>query len=484
MANFQLFNSVFPSKLADMRFSAFSIILLVGNLLPIHLYAALSVDSKGGPSAFAELQILALPAALLTVEDPRNLPPGLREVGTPLGESEWTWRVEAQGLETGWELAKRWSKVPGIRIAEPDYLLPRASWQERFNDPLFLSQWYHASINTNSLFELSLGDSRVRIAVIDSAIEIEHPEFAGAVHAPVDIFDNDQDPSPNPGEDCYNGSQSELCDEHGTSVAGIAVARANNNEGIVGLCPQCSLIPIKLLGSTFSPLSGDIAAFEHAIDNGAWVINNSWGYKEEIPVTQSLRSVIVRAATEGRNGLGSVVVFASGNEDREIADFEVAAIPEVLCVSAIDNYGNPTPYTNTGASIDIAAPSATVSTSVNGGYTSRFGGTSAAAPVVAGVAGLILSYKPELRASEVRDLIVRSAKKDARVTYDENGHHYKFGFGFLDPEGIARELSPQPEILNVSQSSGGCAATTPSLLYWLGFVVAGIAFFRETSSVI
>ena len=110
-----------------------------------------------------------------------------------------------------------------------------------------------------------------------------------------------------------------------------------------------------------------------------------------MPVADTLRSVIVRASTQGRDGLGAVVIFASGNEDREILDDELAAIPEVLAITAVDNYGNPVPYTNTGESVDIAAPSATVSTSIGGGYTQQFGGTSAAAPVVAGVAGLILS---------------------------------------------------------------------------------------------
>jgi subtilisin family serine protease len=362
-------------------------------------------------------------------------------------------------------------------------LLPHSRWEERFNDPYYLGQWYHESINTDLLYDLSLGSPDVYVAVIDSAIETTHPEFIDSVKAPLDVYGDDNDPNPEPGEYCFEAGDMSLCDEHGTAVAGIAVARANNMEGIVGLCPECSLIPIRLLGEYYAPLSGDVMAFEHAIDHGAWVINNSWGYSDYMPVSDTLRAVIVRAATEGRDGLGAVVVFAAGNEDREILDDELAAIPEVLCVTAVDHYGNPTPYTNTGPSVDIAAPSATVSTSVNAGYTQSFGGTSAAAPVVSGVAGLILSIHPEYSAAQVRELLTVSAKKDGRVTFDDNGHHNTFGFGFLSPEGIVNVWNPSPEVVpeEPGPEPGGCQSTQRPLWLLLVFLMA-LRFFRDTAS--
>ncbi|MBT6433993.1 MAG: S8 family serine peptidase [Deltaproteobacteria bacterium] len=426
-----------------------------------------------------------LPAAVITVEDSWKLPEGLLEMGESLGQSGKTWRVEALPGQSGVELAKAWKNRPGVRFAEPDMLLPHSRWEERFNDPDYLSQWYHESLNTELLYDLSLGNPDVYIAVIDSAIETAHPEFVGSVIAPLDVYGDDNDPNPEPGEYCFEPDDMSLCDTHGTAVAGIAVAQANNNEGIVGLCPECSLIPIRLLGEYYAPLSGDVKAFEHAIDNGAWVINNSWGYSDYMPVSDTLRAVIVRAATEGRNGLGAVVVFAAGNDDREILDDELAAIPEVVSVTAIDHYGNPTPYTNTGATVDIAAPSATVSTSVNGGYTQSFGGTSAASPVVAGVAGLILSIHPEYSAEQVRALLTDSAKKDGRVTFDENGHHNTFGFGFLSPEGIVETWRPAPEAVpdEPEMESGGCTAVQGPLWILL-LTLMGLRRFRDVASVV
>ena len=117
-----------------------------------------------------------------------------------------------------------------------------------------------------------------------------------------------------------------LCDDHGTAVTGVIAARANNNIGVVGFCAQCTVIPIRLIES-ISRLSADIEAFEHAIAQDAWVINNSWGYAEAIPVSDTLREVIDRANSEPRNGKGAVVVFAAGNDNREIEEFELGALP-------------------------------------------------------------------------------------------------------------------------------------------------------------
>ena len=484
-ATFQLFNWLFASNLFAMRLFIVVLLLLSALFVSTPVYASLPEESTVGWMQWGERWVPVLPAAVVTVKDPTRLPKGLLDAAESLGESGWTWRVEAQDGQTGKDVAKAWASRPGVRYAEPDMLLPHTRWEERFNDPYYLSQWYHESLNTDVLYDLSQGNSEVYVAVIDSAIETAHPEFTDSVLAPLDVYGDDADPNPEPGEYCFEDGDMSLCDVHGTAVAGIAVARANNAEGIVGLCPDCSLIPIRLLGEYYSPLSGDVKAFEHAIDNGAWVINNSWGYSDYMPVSNTLRSVIVRATTQGRNGLGAVVVFAAGNEDREIQDDELAAIPEVVCVTAVDHYGNPTPYTNTGASVDIAAPSATVSASVNASYTQSFGGTSAAAPVVSGVAGLILSIHPEYTAQEVRELLTQSAKKDGRVTFDENGHHNTFGFGFLSPEGIVEAWNPAPEEvaeeLEPETEAGGCAASQGSL--WIIWVLLlGLRRFRDSAS--
>lgn len=151
---------------------------------------------------------------------------------------------------------------------------------------------------------------------------------------------------------------------------------------------------------------------------------------------------IHRAATLPRDSKGALVVFAAGNDDREILDDEVEALPDVLCVSAVDSYGRWTNYTNRGATIDVSAPSATVTLSVNGGTMVNFGGTSAAAPVVSGLAAWIASVAPELTAAELMELLVSTAVQSPRITPDENGFHEIFGWGIVSPHAILERLFP------------------------------------------
>ena len=385
---------------------------------------------------------------VVTIEGDGVPAPLLKDL-VPIGYSGRYYRL---GIPDGTDFddyRKELLELPSVVRVEPNYLLRRTRATE-FNDPLYASQWYHATLESEVLFELTHGSPEVRVAVIDSAIEVSHPEFADAILSPLDVYRDDADPSPDPGDFC-NGEPESICDEHGTAVTGVIAARANNALGIVGFCAQCSIIPIRLVGEFIAPISADLEAFEHAIANDAWVINNSWGYSESIPVSETLKEVIQRASTEPRDGKGAVVVFAAGNDNREIQDFELAAIEEVLSVTATDQFGNPTPYTNTGASVDLSAPSATVSTSINGDYTSSFGGTSAAAPVVAGIASLVLSARPELSSKEVRDLLKETAFKDGRVQFDADGHHNTFGYGFVDL--IALRSALEPDVL---KSESGC----------------------------
>lgn len=340
-----------------------------------------------------------------------------------------------------------------------DMRLPKTHFNLNITDPNYSGQWYLDTLDMPTLWTSSWGDADVRVAVIDSGIDITHPDLSSNALSPYDAFDDDEDPSPNPGEFCWSGGSS-ICDEHGTAVAGIAIA-SRNEAGIVGMCPNCSLIPIKMLGEGSGTLSADIASFEHAIVNNASVINNSWGYTEPIPAPQPLVDIIQRAQTETRDGKGSIVVFASGNDNREVFANELCGIEGVLCVSAIDSYGRPTAYTNYGSDVDVAAPSATVSIAPNESLTTNFGGTSAAAPVVSGLAGWILSVKPDLTQTEVVDMIVQTAEQSLLITPDENGHHDKYGYGIISPTNIHAVFFPDE---TKESAKGGCntLASTPS----------------------
>jgi serine protease len=391
-----------------------------------------------------------LPAVVVVLRSGVPVPAELATRAESLGGRSWRLPTAEPVAE-----AARWAAHPAVEAADPDMLVPRR--RTDFDDPGYGGQWYLEKLKADALFAVSLGVPETHVVVIDSATDITHPDLVEAIAAPWDTVDEDADPSPNRGDFCPQGVNA-ICDEHGTAVSGIIAARANNGTGIVGLCPQCTLVPIRLISDGETPISADVRAFEHAIEQNAAVINNSWGFVEATPAPRALAAVIHRAATETRGGLGAVVVFAAGNDDRPLEDDEVTGLPDVLCVSAADSYGRPTAYTNRGASVDVAAPSATVTLAPGGGMTQTFGGTSAAAPVVSGLAAWALSVAPEMSAADLRALLVETAVQSPLITPDENGHHDVYGFGMVDPTAMLARLAP-PEPDAGVPPEGDAAAT-------------------------
>jgi subtilisin family serine protease len=443
---------------------------------------------SGPDGATADWQVL--PAVVLHAEPGAVLPEGART----LGGRSYLLDVSspAEAVARSLELAGR----PGLTVM-PDLVLDKRV-AALTDDPHRGGQWYLDDLDMDSLHALSLGDAEVRVAVIDSGIAVDHPDLVDGILAPYDAHSDDEDPSPDPGEYCPSGG-SGICDEHGTAVSGVVAARADNGVDIVGMCPSCTLVPIKMLGEGSGAMSADIAAFEHAIAQDVAVINNSWGYVRPTAVPEPLAEVIRRASTETRDGRGALVVFAAGNDNREVQDDELQALGEVLCVSATDAYGNPTNYTNFGGPIDLAAPSATVSITPSGELTTSFGGTSAAAPVAAGLAAWAVSVDPTLTAAELHALLVDTAAPSPLVTHDETGHHPYYGYGELDALEVLAVLtrdeegpaepgdSGAPDLddegadgteAEDDDPKGGCAAVGGGAS-WLGLLVAGLVLRRR-----
>lgn len=413
----------------------------------------LTLDDLSGDGLVLSARGVALETWPAVVVETAAPPPGARHLGGDY------WRVEDENpLARARQLVRE-----GAVDAFPDLVRHAAP---RFDDPHYEGQWYLPELGMEALYAVSLGSADVRLAVVDSGIDIAATDLASKISDPYDAWSDDDDPSPDPGEYCYDGSD-DICDEHGTAVSHISLATANNGSGIVGMCPDCTLVPIKLLGDGMGSMSADTASYQHALDVDAWVINNSWGFTEYTPAPKMLADLIDRVATENRGGLGAVVVFAAGNDDREIFDDEVEALPTVLCVSATDSYGNTTNYTNYGSPIDVAAPSATVTVGPGDEFVTTFGGTSAASPVVAGLAGWILSVDPTLSAAEVRDLIVETAEQSPLVKPDENGHSNYYGYGNISPTNILAELVPAEE---ATESPGGCGCAASASGGWFGIL--------------
>ena len=285
-------------------------------------------------------------------------------------------------------------------------------------------------INLRMAWNYTMGSPDIKIAILDSGILASHPEFAGRVLPGYDFVNNDSDPN-----DDYG---------HGTHVAGIAAAGANNGVGMLGVCPGCSIIPVKVLDQYNQGTWGNVAAgILFAVDAGANVINLSLGGQSTIQAVEDA----IRYATQN-----NVVVVAAVGNGRSDVPFYPAAMAEVVGVAATRNDDTRWSLSNYGTFVEITAPGYAVYSTYNdlnnvyGGY--NYMSTSMAAPHVAGLAGLLFSQNPALTVDELRALM-RSTAADL----GDPGWDAYFGHGRIDAfaalEAGAPVLAPDASVSGI-----------------------------------
>jgi subtilisin family serine protease len=256
----------------------------------------------------------------------------------------------------------------------------------------------------------TMGSNGIKVAVVDSGVLATHPEFAGRVLPGYDFVNNDTDATDDFG--------------HGTHVAGIIAAGANNEIGMVGVCPNCSIIPVKVLNeSNQGTWSAVAAGILFAVDAGANVINLSLG--------GSTDSQVVADAVHYATVHNVLVVAAAGNV-RSNEPFYPAALDEVVGVAATRNDDTIWSLSNYGYFVEVSAPGYAVYSTYNNlgntysGY-NYMSGTSMAAPHVSGLAGLLFSQNPNLTIAQVRSLLQLTS-----VDLGDPGRDDHFGYGRID----------------------------------------------------
>ena len=243
----------------------------------------------------------------------------------------------------------------------------------------------------------------ITIAVIDTGVDLDHPEFSGRIVAGYDFVDNDSIPDDTDG--------------HGTHIAGTIAARDDDNSGISGVAPAANIMPVRVLGDTGEGWNSDIVAgIRWAVNNGADVINLSLGGDR---YTRSMAEAL-RFATER----GSVVVMAAGNDGEQSPRYPGAhAVDYGIAVGAVDRNQNFAAFSNKAGSstLDyVTAPGVRIYSAAPGGGYAIYSGTSMATPHVAGIAGLLKSYDRSLTADAIENLITRSAHNFSTSTLSRN----------------------------------------------------------------
>jgi subtilisin family serine protease len=308
------------------------------------------------------------------------------------------------------------------------------------NDALFNKQWGmnnngdhdNIDINACNAWNITKGSSDIIISVLDSGIKSDHEDLFDAVDENL----------------CWNlENQTNECEfhsanTHGTNCGGIIGAQ-HNDIGIAGVAPDCKLMSIFInLNESLNQYGENVEerltnGISYAWQNGADVLSNSWASRDYTSGSM-LDIAFSNAKNQGRNGKGCVIVVSAGNENSDTVSYPADKATHIA-VGAVDSCGyrcvsdtsestpmcgtpwwssqiTPPSGSNYGDCLDVVAPGSDIPTTsyintVNDTYVTNFGGTSGAAPYVAGVAALLLSVDSTLTHSEVKDIIEQTAQK-------------------------------------------------------------------------
>jgi len=347
-----------------------------------------------------------------------------------------------------------------VRWAEADWnVTPRT--MEIPNDPVFDQCWgllntgqdtgcaclgWNAPVGVEDMdmdadeaWDITTGDNSIIVAVFDTGIDQTHPDL-NQITPGFDLVGN-------PGGD---GGPISVCDWHGTLVAGTISAIINNNLGTVGIAPDCRVISMKMFNAdnnnpncTSSGIqwSWVINGLDIAEDMGVRVTNHSYGWS---PPSEAVED---KFAETRSNGMVHFASAGNGGQDNT-GDPQLAypsSIVAVNSVAALDPDGTLTGFSNFGPGLFISAPGiGACTTSVGGGTSACFCGTSAASPYTAGVAALVLSVDPSLTAAQVESALAQGAMDLGTPGYDQT-----FGWGFVNARSALLETLDCP-------GSGSC----------------------------
>ena len=372
------------------------------------------------------------------------------------------------------------------------------------SDPLFPLQWHLQNtgqsggtpgidLNVVKVWE-DYDGSGVVVGVIDDGAETDHPDLA-ANEDPALAFDFQRPGNP--------GLPVTEQDMHGTSVSGVIGAVADNGLGGTGVAPGATLGIVHLtMGeppesiSEESLIAESAAAFSYA-QTYFDVVNNSWGDSGYIEDGSPMLDALEGAARDGRDGLGTVIVFSAGNSRDLSGDSNTDATkrsPFAIAVAAVNHDGEPSFYSSPGTNVLVAAPSddridgkwisGIVTTdrrgyegynrapSPEGDYAYDFGGTSAAAPEVSGVVALMLEANPDLGYRDVQDILALTARDvnpdgdwavNGATDWNGGGMHVgrDMGFGLVDALAAVRlseTWEEQNTYANLVTASGSATA--------------------------
>jgi thermitase len=282
-----------------------------------------------------------------------------------------------------------------------------------YDDPMAGQQYALGKLDMSHAHGVTMGSSNTTLAIVDTGVEVEHPDFKDAAGKSRVI----------PGKNTTNNTN-DVTDKygHGTHCAGIAAASANNKEGVVGIAPKVNILAVKVLGDNGSGTYEGVAnGIIFAADKGSKVISMSLGGPSNAQVLED--------AVKYAMGKDSLIVAAMGNDYDNVKSYP-AAINGVMAVVSTDEKDKKSDFSNWGDWSSVSAPGSdilsTLPTHANVIGQKRYGtlsGTSMATPAVAGLAALVRDLHPDWDAKTVRAKIEQTSDDLGDKGYDPTFGH-------------------------------------------------------------
>ncbi|GIJ51825.1 hypothetical protein Val02_87110 [Virgisporangium aliadipatigenens] len=307
-------------------------------------------------------------------------------------------------------------------------------------------QWHLGFLDVAAAHRISQGEG-VTVGVVDSGVDIKHPDLASAVL---------------PGTNFVGGDGSVDGDGHGTKMAGLIAARGRpGDKGALGIAPRAKILPVDSGIDNWQSADG----VDWAVEHGARVLCLAFGSES---VGTDLPPAIERALAAD-----VVIVAAAGNRPENGNIVHPARHPGVVAAAGIDKDGNHASVSATGPEVVLAAPAVDiVSTSLNNGYSSGTG-TSDATAIIAGAAALVRSKFPDLKASEVvRRLTATAVDKGAPGRDDEYGYGVVNLVGALTAD-VPASAVPTPDAAQPPAGNSDGSGPDPVAVVLLGLFVVG-----------
>lgn len=311
--------------------------------------------------------------------------------------------IELQGNKKLTDVAKNYAGLKNVTA------ITRSSYGKTLASDPKASSMYHLSTLNLAKAQSLAGKNKVRVGVIDTGLDANHPELKKRLVGNINIMDP---------------LKKGKADTHGTHVAGIIAGEKNNGIGGYGVAPNSDIVSIDVSNRSFFITDYIVAeGILEAIRQKVKVINMSLGFYYPSPI---LKDAVKKAVDSG-----IVVVAAAGNDGASILNYP-ASFEGVISVGATDEKNELAFFSTYGPSVDVVAPGHNVYAPVfdvdKGSSFVKMSGTSMASPIVAGVAALLLSKHPNLTPYQVNYMLTETAKD-----LGEKGYDLTYGYGMVDP---------------------------------------------------